>query len=480
MSIVDLSEIPVGGGDPSTASRSPSPASRGGLTEGGQVARAAGDGGGQGVGRPTVVDVPMREQRSLATVTAEILSYQEAARRMVITYSIEIGRRLIEAKEMVNHGEWGNYIREELGFSQTTANNHMAMFRAYAADQMRLDGDNLKNQAFGNLTYTQALELLALPSEEEREAFVREHDMSDMSTRELREELRRRTGDPSSVTAEAVTPSPQGEGFGTGDADDSAPVRADVGILRDSKEFGPYGEQDDKNGDAERIAELTAQLARANSRASDAEAERDRILRETEESRERIIDAMAERDKAKLAAADAEERAKAADRTLARAKADLQAARDAEAEALKKLHNAEKDKTVPKETLDKLRKEAEKAAEKSFKADYEKLDAAQKEAAKAKAEAEKAKREAEEMAHTVRRYTEEKERLEKELRAAAPEVAQFRLLFEQAQEALSRCVNALPGLPPDKVPGCTKAIKRLLDATLEPLEANKWEAAMPE
>ena len=142
--------------------------------------------------RTGIVDVPMKNQRSLATVTAEIRTLQDAARRMAIEYSIEIGRKLVEAKSMVGHGEWTDYLREELGFSQSTANNHMRMFEAYGAEQISLTGATVKSQAFANLSYTQALALLALPSEEEREAFVARHDMAAMSTRELQEELRRR------------------------------------------------------------------------------------------------------------------------------------------------------------------------------------------------------------------------------------------------------------------------------------------------
>lgn len=409
------------------------------------------EGNGGQIARTTVIDVPMKGQRDLATVTAEIRAYQDAARRAVLSYCIEIGRRLVEAKDMVAHGEWGAYLREELGFSQSTANNHMRLFEAYGAEQMTLTGAAVKHQAFADLSYTQALALLALPSEEEREAFVAEHDMAALSTRELKEELRRRGNAPEELMEPADPDQPE------------------------------------EGNKADSLSALQAELARAHSRAVDAEAERERILRETEESRERIIDAMAERDKAKLAAANAEARAEAAGKSLEKAKAELKAARDAEAEALKKFHAAEKDRTVPKETLEKLRKEAEKAAEKSHKADYEKLDAAQKEAAKARAEAEKARKEVEEQADRLSALQTEKEKmadrlsaLEKALRAAAPEVAQFRVLFEGAQEALNRCVEALPGLPPDKAPGCARAIKRLLEGSLETLEANKWEAAMPE
>ena len=37
-----------------------------------------------------IINVPMSGQRSLATVTAEIRAYQDAARRMAVEYSIEM------------------------------------------------------------------------------------------------------------------------------------------------------------------------------------------------------------------------------------------------------------------------------------------------------------------------------------------------------------------------------------------------------
>lgn len=391
-----------------------------------------------------IIDVPMKGQRDLATVTAEIRSYCTAAQTMMVTYAIEIGRRLVEAKSMVKHGEWGDYLREELGLSQSTANNHMKLFEGYAAGQISLTGAALKNQAFANLTYTKALALLALPSEEEREAFVAEHDLSSMSTRELKEELRRRTEGPSDDK--------------TGDAGRIAERAAND---------RPYDPDDEPDGDPTgEIGMLEWQLEKAQQEAKTVGERYDAAMEEIRAQNIRESNLVDQLRTAKAKQTAAEGQAQEAERKLTQAKKDLKAARDAEAEALKKLRAAEKDKTVHKETLDKLRKEAEKAAEKSFKSDYEKLDAAQKEAAKAKAEAEKARQEA--------------ERLEKELRAAAPEIAEFKFLFGQAQETLSRCVEALPGLPPDKVPGCTKAIKRLMEGTLERLEADKWEAAMPE
>lgn len=352
-----------------------------------------------------IIDVPMSGQRSLATVTAEIRAYQDAARRMAVQYSIEIGRRLIEAKEMVGHGEWGDYLREELGFSQSTANNHMAMFRAYAADQMRLDGDNLKNQAFGNLTYTQALALLALPSEEEREAFVESHDMAGLSTRELREELRRR------------------------------------------------GEKPEE--DAFRMKLITEQADKSNSAWAAAKKSEEAALK---------------------AAAEAEDKVQAADRKAQEAadrmsalQAELDKARKAKDKAKREMEKAKANKTV----LERLRKEAEAAAEARHKADSEELAAAKAQCVKAEADVDAARREA-------ARAREAAERLEKELKLAAPEMAAFKVRFEAAQEAINKAVDELWNLPSDKVDGGVRAVRALLEQAGKRLEAERYEEAMPE
>ena len=258
-----------------------------------------------------IIDVPMKGQRDLATVTAEIRSYCTAAQTMMVTYAIEIGRRLVEAKSMVKHGEWGDYLREELGLSQSTANNHMKLFEGYAAGQISLAGAALKNQAFANLTYTKALALLALPSEEEREAFVETHDVGSMSTRELREELRKRGEDPA--------------------ADAEAKAEELAG----------------------RLPALQKEKEEAEARAKDLQSTMESLHRDA-------VDLMEKKNKAEDRAEEAEKKAKAAAADLAKAKAELEKAKKAEADAMEKLKAAKANPTVPKETLDKLRQEAER------------------------------------------------------------------------------------------------------------------------
>ncbi len=142
-----------------------------------------------------LIDVPLKDVRDIKTITAEIRTLTKQAQKMILNYAIEVGRRLCEAKSMLPHGQWGEYLKNEVEFSQSTANNFMKIFEEYGADQMTLDGAVAKSQTLGNLTYSKALKLLALPAEE-REEFVQEHDVEGLSTRELdrilkeKEELR--------------------------------------------------------------------------------------------------------------------------------------------------------------------------------------------------------------------------------------------------------------------------------------------------
>ena len=368
------------------------------------------EGNGGLMARAPIIDVPMSGQRSLATVTAEIRGFLEAGRRIMLQIGVEVGRRLVEAKDMVRHGEWQDYLREEFDFSQSTANNYMRLFEAYAGDQMTLDGAALKSQAFGILTYTQALELLALPSEEEREEFVREHDMSGMSTRELREELRKRGEDPA--------------------ADAEAKAEELAG----------------------RLPALQKEKEEAEARAKDLQSTMESLHQDT-------VVLMEKKNKAEDRAEEAEKKAAAAAADLARAREDLERSQKAEADALARLRAAEQKPKIPKETLDKLRQEAEEAAEKRHKAGQEDVEQAKAKLAKAEAEAARARQEAEAAAKSLAA-------LQKELSVASPKVAVFRDRFASLQADLGALITSIDELPEDKQAGARKGLRTILQNML--------------
>lgn len=128
-------------------------------------------------------------KRDIEIVTNEIISLSNQAQTIALTYSIEIGRRLTEAKSLVPHGEWAEYLKNEVKYSQRTANNFMKIYEEYGTGQLNIFGDSSNSQALANLNYTQLIALLALPADQ-REDFAEENDVENMTTRELEKAIK--------------------------------------------------------------------------------------------------------------------------------------------------------------------------------------------------------------------------------------------------------------------------------------------------
>lgn len=128
-----------------------------------------------------IITVPVR---SVDTITAEILGIATQTAQILMLSACEMGKRMLEAKELCAHGEWGGYLDglcDQLGVSTSTAHNWMRLYRE--------NGDGANLQALGNLTYTKAVKLLSLP-EEVRQEFVETHDVESMSSRELEQAIK--------------------------------------------------------------------------------------------------------------------------------------------------------------------------------------------------------------------------------------------------------------------------------------------------
>ena len=117
--------------------------------------------------------------RNPAMIAGEINTIKEQVRTTALSASVEIGRRLLEAKALVPAGEWVQWLKDNVDYSVRTAQNLMALCQEY---------DGQQTQALARLSYTQAVMLLALP-QEEREDFAETHDLDALSTRELQKEI---------------------------------------------------------------------------------------------------------------------------------------------------------------------------------------------------------------------------------------------------------------------------------------------------
>lgn len=129
--------------------------------------------------------------RDIEVITKEIKDLSNQAKTMALVYVVEIGRRLVEAKAALPYGKWGDWLKNEVEFSPTTATNYMRLFEEYGASQISIFGATVDSQSFAQLPYTKALQLLAVP-EDEREQFAKDVGAEDLSVRELKEAIEER------------------------------------------------------------------------------------------------------------------------------------------------------------------------------------------------------------------------------------------------------------------------------------------------
>lgn len=128
-------------------------------------------------------------KRDIDSITEEIQELKTEAQCLIVHYVCKIGKKLTEAKAILQHGEWAEWLENEVNFSQRTATNYMKIYEEYGSDQMSIFGGN--SQAIANLGYTKALQLLAIPASE-REDFVEENNVDELSTRQLDDLIRER------------------------------------------------------------------------------------------------------------------------------------------------------------------------------------------------------------------------------------------------------------------------------------------------
>lgn len=271
-------------------------------------------------------------------VAAEINTIKKNVQQIMIAGALEIGGKLVEAKGMVPHGQWGAWLKEKVNYSQSTANNMMKLYQEYGGNQQSLFDSWTNSKTFAELDYTHHLALLALPFSE-RQEFAEANQVADMSTRELEKKIR-----------------------------------------------------------AELEGQFVGQIAAAEQRAADAEAE--------------LADAVEDRDSARGAAKTANDEANeylrkmhAAERKLEQAKGDVDRAEKSERialdraeklqkqrdDALKKaqaaedtLKKAQENPEIPENMMETIRQEAEKTAAEKAAAELQKqIDAARQAAAKA-------------------------------------------------------------------------------------------------
>ncbi|WP_368292547.1 DUF3102 domain-containing protein [Dehalobacter sp. TBBPA1] len=122
-------------------------------------------------------------ERTPDIIAAEITMIKEQAKKYMLVSAIEIGRRLLEAKEKIPYGKYGLWLENAVQYTERTAYHLMRIAEEYGPE---LHGISAKTEPFAKMGYTQAIILLGLPAEERAE-FITQFDLENMSVRELQQ-----------------------------------------------------------------------------------------------------------------------------------------------------------------------------------------------------------------------------------------------------------------------------------------------------
>lgn len=243
-------------------------------------------------------------ERDIETITGEILEAKRAGGEAILT----IGRCLIEAKEQLPHGEWLPWLNERVEFSERQARRFMQLYRECS-----------NRPALADLGATKALALLALPPEE-REQFVEEHNVVDMTSRQLQQAIRER--DEARAAAEhAQADAAAAEQARAKMADDMRLLNARLEGSREDRDQA-IRDREQAMQDAERLErELDALKARPVDVAVETVVDQEAI----DKARAEAVAGMQDKlDRAKAAKEKAEEKRKAAEAALTAAQEQLE------------------------------------------------------------------------------------------------------------------------------------------------------------
>lgn len=268
--------------------------------------------------------------RDIETITGELLRLKQNLAHNII----DIGRRLNEAKAVLPHGEWLPWLEDQVHFSEKSAQNYMRVAREFPNPQLVAD-----------LGVRKALALLELPPFE-RERFVEENNVIDMTSRELEKAIRER--DEARMEAEAALADAK-------TAEESrAKMAADMEALENIHRSALEGEARARQ-ELERVqAELQALRDKPVDVAVETVADQEAIDR----ARADAIAGMQEKlDKAETARKSAEDRRKAAEAALSESRKQA----GANADILSRAEKAEAELAQVRSQLEAAAKEEKQA-----------------------------------------------------------------------------------------------------------------------
>lgn len=130
-------------------------------------------------------DYRVVQEHTLPVIASEILFIESQVARTALEGAIQIGLKLKEAKEQVEHGQWENWCHENLNYSKSKTEKLMRIASEYGDE----NSIYAKTYTCTDLSISKALSLLQVP-EEEVKNFSENNDVESMTVKELNDKIK--------------------------------------------------------------------------------------------------------------------------------------------------------------------------------------------------------------------------------------------------------------------------------------------------
>jgi len=128
----------------------------------------------------------------LDQLAAEINAIKAEVKLTVYLNTCRIGEKLLQAKAAVGHGNWGQWLADNVDYSERTAQNIITIYKNFNDKEVKLFGSAPDPELLAKLNQSQLLALTSIKDEEKRNEFMDEHkeDLPDMSKKELADAIK--------------------------------------------------------------------------------------------------------------------------------------------------------------------------------------------------------------------------------------------------------------------------------------------------
>ena len=260
------------------------------------------------------------ENKSTEQLAAEVnVRYHQAEglANMSAMMLADAGRRLIEIKGRIPHGQFESWCADNLEFSKSKAEKMMKLAE-------RVDDESSlfsKTETFTDIGISRVWALLAAPEEVAAEV-IETHDVSDMTVRELKEEIARLKEEKAAAERKADTLDHNNDD-----------IRKEMSHLQGKLAESVTQEEFDQMQEVAqaKLQGLTEELNEAKAASGEIQAKLDKAKEDLKKAKQKLKDAEAKQDdevQEKLAKASAEIEEKAKADAYAEAEEEINKARE--------------------------------------------------------------------------------------------------------------------------------------------------------